>query len=278
MLLIPKQRTLSIGFEIVPTSASGNASANQVLRRGLPRFRGAPSCSGVRSPSPIGACSSLDSRVIIPTPLRAARRRLAMRFVTIQSFPWTIGLATPVRGVTEGRQVTTVTVPWIRRLGIRVTTGHGVLPVAARRRGSSGHVLVSRGSGDAKLAERGMNDRYHHQVSGIRVLHHALFFLCRHETRFDRARDFTALERGKGGSYRKGSGPVARRVRLRGPLRTVVGSSRTSRAWRRVVATRLERVLVDGTASIPGLGLPERSSIFSRASVGSGRADRPERV
>ena len=49
-------------------------------------------------------------------------------------------------------------------------------------------------------------------------------------------------------------------------------------SWRRVVVTRLERALVDGTASIPGLGLPERSSIVSQASVGSGGADRPEQV
>ena len=224
------------------------------------------------------ACIPLGCRVIVPTPLQAARRRLATRFVTIQSFPWTIGLATPVRGVMEGRRVTTVTVPGVRQLVIQVTTGHGVLPIVVGRRGSCGRVLISRGSGNAQLAERGVNDRYHHQVSGIRVLHHALFFLRRHETRFDRARNFAALGRGRGGGYRKGSGPVARCARLRGPLRTVVRGMRTGRAWRRVVATRLERTLVDGTASIPGLGLPERSSIVSQASVGSGRADRPERV
>ena len=146
MLLVPEQRTLSIDFEIVLTSASGNASANRVLRQGLPRFRGTPSRSGVRSPSPSGARSSLGCRIIIPTPLRAACQRLATRFVTIQSFPWTIGLAMPMRGVVEGRRVTTVTVPGVRRLVIRVMTECGVLPIAAGRRGSCGRVLISLGS------------------------------------------------------------------------------------------------------------------------------------
>ena len=153
MLLIPEQRTLSIDFEIVPTSTSGNASANRVLRRGLPRFRGTPSCSRVRSPSPSGACSSLGCRVIILTPLRAACQRLAMRFMMIQSFPWTIRLATPMHRVVEGRRVTTIMVPGVCRLVIWVMTGCGVLPIAARHRGSCRHVLILRGSSNAQLAE-----------------------------------------------------------------------------------------------------------------------------
>ena len=71
--------------------------------------------------------------------------------------------------------------------------------------------------------------------------------------------------------YRKGSRLVAWRDALRRPLRMVVMGSRIGRAWGRIVATRLEWALVDGTAFIPGLGLSEQSPIVERALDLAGR-------
>ena len=151
----------------------------------------------------------------------------------------------------------TFMVPGVCRLVIWVTTGRGVLLIVVRRQRSCRCILISLGSGNAQLAKQGVNNRHHHQISSICILHHALLFLHRHETRFNRACNFVALKRGREGGYRKGSGPVVWRARLRRPLRTVVRGTQTGRAWRHVVTTRLKQALIDRTASIPGLGLSE---------------------
>ena len=133
-----------------------------------------------------------------------------------------------------------MTVTGVCRLVIWVTTRHSVLLIAVGCRRSCGRILSLLGSGNAQLAKQGTNDsvdRHHHQVSGIHILHHVLLFLCRHKMRFDRVHSFVALKRGMEGGYRKGSGPVVQRTRLRGPLRTVVRGTQSGRAWRRIVVT-----------------------------------------
>ena len=145
----------------------------------LPGVCGTPSCSRTSSsPSCSGVRGPLNCLVVILMPLWAACWRLAMRFLTILPFPWTTRLTMPWCRVAEGRWVTIVMVPGVCLLVIWAMAGCSILPIAVGSWRSYRCVLVSLGSGNSQLAEQGSNNWYHHQVSGVHVLHHVLLHVA----------------------------------------------------------------------------------------------------